>query len=114
MPRNPRLIFDDIEESIGRIHDYLGNDSLDDFSSNHLKIDAVLWNLEKIGEASKNVPEDIKQKYAFVEWRKITDFRNILAHEYFGIDIEIVWDIIKNKLPELLKSIQAIIQKEFE
>jgi len=55
---------------------------------------------------------EIKNKYPAVEWRKISNFRNILAHEYFGIDYEILWDIIRNKIPPLKKAVLEIIEKE--
>jgi uncharacterized protein with HEPN domain len=77
-----------------------------------MKIDAVVRNFEIIGEAANKISQEIKEKYPSVEWRKISDFRNILAHEYFGIDYEIMWDIIKNKLPRLQKNIQNITDKE--
>lgn len=69
-------------------------------------------NFEIIGEASKNLPESIKESHPDVEWRKIESFRNVLAHEYFGIDIDILWDIIKNKLPDLSAGIRAIVESE--
>jgi len=69
-------------------------------------------NFEIIGEASSKIPQDIRDKYPFIEWRKIADLRNILAHEYFGIDYEIMWEIIKDKLPDLQKGIKTILEKE--
>ena len=66
-------------------------------------------NLEVIGEAAKSLSKDIKDKHKDVEWKKISGLRNILAHEYFGIDVEIVWDITKNKLPELKSAISRIL-----
>jgi len=77
-----------------------------------MRLDAIVRNFEIIGEASGKIPQDIRNKYPFIDWRKIADFRNILAHEYFGIDSEIMWEIIKDKLPELKRGIQAILEKE--
>src|SRR3989338_7014805 len=85
---------------------------LEELIKDELKIDAIVRNFEIIGEASSNVPQEISVKYPFVEWRKIADFRNVLAHEYFGINYKIMWDIIKNKLPALQKDIQTILKKE--
>ena len=64
-------------------------------------VDATVRNLEVIGEAAKNVPPGIRQKFPNIEWKKISGLRDILIHKYFGVDVEIVWDIIKHKLPEL-------------
>ena len=77
-----------------------------------MKVDAVVRNLEIIGEASRNIPVEIKEKYQDIEWRKISDFRNILAHEYFGIDYEILWDIVATKLNPLQSKIQRILDLE--
>ncbi|HEC86588.1 MAG TPA: DUF86 domain-containing protein, partial [Thermoplasmatales archaeon] len=63
--------------------------------------DGVIRNLEIIGEAVKNLPDDIKKDYPEVEWRKIAGLRDILIHAYFGVDLEVIWDIVKNKVPEL-------------
>lgn len=60
-------------------------------------MDAIVRNFEIIGEASSNIPTEIRDKYPFIKWRKISDFRNVLTHEYFGIDYEIMWEIIKKK-----------------
>lgn len=77
-----------------------------------MRLDAIIRNFEIIGEAASKVPEDLRRKYPSVEWRKIADFRNVLAHQYFGIDYEIMWDIIKTKLPPLREGILSIIEKE--
>lgn len=112
MHRSHKLFLEDILVSIHKIQNYVGDDSLDALIKNGMKIDAIVRNFEIIGEASRNVPQEIKDKYPFVEWRKIADFRNILAHEYFGVDYEIMWDIIKNKLPGLVNDIKTITDSE--
>lgn len=75
------------------------------FSANGLVHDAVIRKLEIIGEAVKKVPENVKSKHSDIEWRKIAGLRDILIHEYFGVDIDILWDIINNKRPELKEKI---------
>ncbi|MBM4324677.1 MAG: DUF86 domain-containing protein [Deltaproteobacteria bacterium] len=72
-------------------------------------MDAVVRNLEIIGEAIKKLPEDIRLKYPEVEWKKIAGLRDILIHEYFGVDHEIIWDIIQNKLPLLKEQIRQML-----
>lgn len=109
MPRNYKLYIEDMLSSIRKIQNYVGNDSLEFLIKDEMRIDAIVRNFEIIGEASKNIPPELKDKYHQVEWRKISDFRNILAHEYFGVDYEIMWDLIKNKLPVLEKNIKAIL-----
>jgi uncharacterized protein with HEPN domain len=72
-----------------------------DFATNELVKDAVLRNLEIIGEAAKYIPERVRQNTTTLDWRRVVGFRNIVAHAYFGIDRSILWNIISEKIPEL-------------
>ena len=112
MRRAYKLYLEDILSSIQKIQNYAGNTSLENIVKDEMRIDAIVRNFEIIGEASRNIPQEIKDKYPTVEWRKISDFRNILAHEYFGIDYDIMWDIIQNKLPALQDNIKTILNAE--
>ncbi len=112
MRRSYKLYLEEILSSTNKIQKYVGDSSFEDLLKDEMKIDAVVRNFEIIGEAANKISQEIKEKYPSIEWRKISDFRNILAHEYFGIDYEIMWDIIKNKLPRLQKDIQTITDKE--
>ena len=73
---------------------------------------AFVRSIEIIGEASKKIPADLKEKYAHLEWRAMTGMRDKLIHDYFGIDYDIVWDVVANKIPELMKNIERILQEE--
>jgi len=68
--------------------------------------------LEIIGEAAKQIPNAIRQKYAHIPWRAISGMRDRLIHAYFGVDYEIVWDAVINKVPELQQEIEHILQQE--
>ncbi|MCK9374894.1 MAG: DUF86 domain-containing protein [Syntrophobacterales bacterium] len=81
-----------------------------DFCNDAKTIDAVIRNLEIIGEAARRLPEEIRIKFPDVEWHKIISLRNILIHEYPGIDLETIWDIIENKLSPLKKQVKEILQ----
>ncbi len=105
MSRDFQLYFNDIQYSCEKILRFTQNLSLDQFMTNELIYDAVLRNLMIIGEAAKNIPENIRNEYPDVEWKKISRFRDIIAHAYFGIDNTILWDIIQSKIPVLLKAI---------
>ncbi len=72
------------------------------FAGNDLIRDAVLRNLEVIGEAAKHIPSEIREKVAVLDWRRIIGFRDIVAHAYFGIDEAILWNIVSEKVPELI------------
>lgn len=110
MPRDYKVHLEDILEAIGKILKYTESLSFQSFSSDPKTIDAVIRNLEIIGEAVKKVPEDTRKLNPEIEWKNIAALRDILIHEYFGIDNEIVWDIIRNKLPVLRDQIAALLK----
>ena len=98
MPRDIRLYLDGMVEAIRAIREYTSGMTYDSFAADRKTLDAVVRNLEIIGEAAKNLPEEIKDKGREVEWRKIIGLRNLLTHEYFGISKPVIWDIVTNKL----------------
>src|SRR5690554_481985 len=102
----------DILESMNRIDFYTKDMEYDSFNQNQLIIDAVIRNLEIIGEAARDIPEEIRNKYRKIPWRKMIGLRNILIHEYFGVDELIVWEIIKTDLPQVKPDILEVIQEE--
>ena len=112
MRREYNLYLEDILTSINKIKNYAGDSSYEALLADEMRLDAIVRNFEIIGEAASNIPAEIRDKYPSVEWRKISDFRNVLAHEYFGINFKIMWDIIKNKLPKLMQDIKTRIESE--
>lgn len=107
--------FEDILESIEKIRRYLGKASFDEFLENGMLIDAVVRNLEIIGEAAAHVSPETRLKYPEIEWKKVVGLRNILIHNYSGVDLEIVWDIIKNRLDLLeAKTRQALNEEKID
>jgi uncharacterized protein with HEPN domain len=111
MPRDYKFFLDDILESIIKIEGYKKGISFSHLTENQLILDAILYNLQVIGEAAKHIPEDVRNKYTDVEWRKIAGLRDIVAHEYFGISLEIIWDVLENKLPALSSAIKKILME---
>ncbi|OGW55596.1 MAG: hypothetical protein A2Y81_11875 [Nitrospirae bacterium RBG_13_43_8] len=112
MRRSYLLYLDDILTSTNKILSYVGESSFDEVMQDEMRLEAIERNFTIMGEAARNIPQEIKEKYSLVEWQKVMDFRNVLAHEYFGISKKIMWTIIKEKLPPLQKGIQTILKKE--
>ena len=101
MPRDFEVYLEDILQAIAKTRNYVAGLTRESFAQDSMRIDAVVRNLEIIGEAAKMIPESIRVEYPNIEWKKIAGLRDILAHHYFEVDLDIVWDIVQNKLPEL-------------
>jgi len=111
MPRDSRVYLEDILEATRKITAYTGSLSKPAFLEDEKTIDAVVRNLEVIGEAVKKLPEDLRAQHSAVEWKKIAGLRDILIHEYFGLDAEIVWDIVQNKVPALDREVRTMLKE---
>lgn len=109
--RNPIFFLEDIKLSTCKILEYTKNMSFSDFENDTKTIDAVVRNFEIIGEAVKNLPDEIKDKYPSVPFKQIAGMRDKLIHDYFGVDYEIVYKTIKDKLSEFKKQIEKIIKE---
>ena len=110
--RSYAVYLNDILTSSEKILRYTQGKSFEDFISNEILIDAVVRNLEIIGEAAKGVPIRIRRRYIEVDWKKVAGLRDIITHEYFRVDYEIIWDIVSNKVPTLSAQIRRILEKE--
>ena len=99
--RSWKFRIDDIIEAIDKIGRYTNGIDFDEWQQDEKTVDAVIRNIEVIGEASSHLPIEIQEQYKDVLWRMMKGIRNIVAHEYFGIDLEIVWKTVKEDLPVL-------------
>lgn len=104
--REWKLLFEDIIESINKIEGYTFGLAFHDFEENSLVIDAVVRNIEIIGEASKNIPSEIQQSFTDIPWQKLRGIRNRIVHDYFDVDRTIIWHIVINELSSLKKTLQ--------
>jgi len=111
--RGDREFVFDVKEAIERIYAYIGEMDYKAFLKDSKTQDAVVRNLEIIGEAVKNLSKDLKKKYSDIHWKDIAGLRDKITHFYFGIKWDIVWSVIKDKLPEIREKIDEIIQREF-
>ena len=110
--RDPILYLEDIALSMQRVQEYITGLDFQQFKWDYKTVDAVVRNFEIIGEASKNVPATIKDKYSNIPWDEMYRLRNMISHEYFGIDYEILWDISINYLPQNHSDILKVIKNE--
>lgn len=111
MPRDYRVSLEDMLVSLARIRTLTSGMSYDEFTEDLTRQEAVIRNLEIIGEASKSVPHEIRSSYPEIDWVRIAGLRDVLIHQYFGIDLEIIWDIVQTKLPNLDTQINKIISE---
>jgi uncharacterized protein with HEPN domain len=99
---------DDSIEAARKIERYTAGLSYEEFCDDEKTVDAVLRNFEVIGEAAKNVPEDVQQEYPDVPWREMAGMRDKLIHGYMTIDLEIVWATVENDIPSLLTQLETV------
>ena len=112
MSRDYRLYLDDIQASSAKILQYTRGVSFDGFVNDTKTFDAVVLNLQIIGEAVKNIPDSVKAKYPQVDWRRIAGLRDVIAHGYFGLNEDLLWDIVQNRVPQLAEQIREILTHE--
>ena len=112
MKRDIGLFIDDILESIQNIRDFTENINKEKFLKDKLRQSAISRELEIIGEAVKNIPEEIRKKYPRLPWKEIAGFRDVLSHSYFGVSIEKIWNVVENDLTELEKQIRKVQVEE--
>ena len=106
--RNNELYLQDILDSINKILKYTSDFSFDDFKNNTITVDAVIRNLEIIGEAASHIDSKLRKDSSDIPWAHMVAMRNKMTHEYFGVDVEILWQTIQHDLPTLKKLIQKI------
>lgn len=103
--RSMRLYIQDIKDAIEGIFSYTQDLSLDEFKTDRMRYSAVIREFQIIGEAVGKLDSHLKQHHPHIAWQDIKDFRNVLIHEYFGVDLDIVWTVIQDDLPQLYEAV---------
>lgn len=109
MSVSPELFLKHIIDSIQLIEEYTDKCTIDGFKKSTPLQDMVIRRLEIIGEAVKNIPEELKMRYPAIPWKQIAGMRDKLIHHYFGVDLTLTWNVKNNNLPELKKAAQSLL-----
>jgi uncharacterized protein with HEPN domain len=110
MPRDFKLYLRDIVHAIDRIQTILENLDETAFKGNDVGVDGILFNLMTIGEAVKNIPDEVQNRIPEARWREIARFRDRVVHHYFSLDLNMVWEIVVLHLPVLKTAVEALLQ----
>jgi len=110
--RDWRFRVEDIISAIEKIFAFTKDADFDAFVANEMAVDAVIRNLEIIGEAARHIPAEIEAKYPDIGWVEMRAIRNILIHEYFGVDVAIIWHTVQTDLSPLLPNLRNILGNE--
>ena len=106
--RDPLVLLEDIMLAVQKIARYTSQMDHNEFLNHELVIDGVARNLEIIGEAARQLPEEFRRAHAQIPWPQIAGLRNRIVHDYFGLDLELIWEIVQHDLPELEKQVRAL------
>jgi uncharacterized protein with HEPN domain len=107
MSREPELFLDDIRDACRKIQTYSAGLTLDQFRADELRRDAIIRNLEVIGEAAKALPPEWRARMPGIDWKRVCGMRDVIAHGYFGLSDDILWDVVTVKVPELAREVAA-------
>jgi uncharacterized protein with HEPN domain len=111
MRRDSNVYLRDILDAAEKIARYAEGADRETLAADSKTLDAIIRNLEIIGEAAKNVPEDFRSRHPEIEWKKVAGLRDILIHQYFGIDMDIIWDVVRNKIPALADRVRRVVEQ---
>jgi uncharacterized protein with HEPN domain len=111
--KDDRVYLRHIRDAIARIESYVSGGSGAFFADTMIQ-DAVIRNLEVIGEAVKNISGDLRAQHPDIPWARIAGMRDVLIHEYFGVRVETVWAAVENRLPELKRHVEALLRESGE
>ena len=111
-PRNWKMRVGDILECIAKIQRHTHGYDFDAFENDDKTIDSVLRNLEIIGEAARHIPREVRERFKTLPWKEMQTMRNIVIHEYHGVNLKIIWQTVKHDLPALVPQLKEIVEAD--
>lgn len=112
MKKEYKIYIEHIYESALYIQEYTAGLTYNEFINDRKTVDAVIRNFEIIGEAGASIPSEIRQIYSEIPWKRLVGFRNILIHQYMGIDFTILWEHVQVALPELIQKLREVLDTD--
>ena len=112
MSRDPLLFLDDIQSSCAKLLRFTEGRERDEVFADEMRFDALLYNLQVLGEAVKKLPPDLRERHPDIAWREIAGMRDVVAHAYFALDLDILWSAIRHDVPRLAERITEILAQE--
>jgi uncharacterized protein with HEPN domain len=109
--RDWKLYAEDIYQALLKIERYTAGLNFEAFVVNELVFDAVIRNLEIIGEAARHIPHQVQERHPEIPWARMRAMRNVLAHEYFGVDVNIIWKTVQSSLPPLKEALARMLEE---
>jgi uncharacterized protein with HEPN domain len=109
MSREHRLFLADMHKACEKVVRYTQGLTREQFVADEKTFDAVMRDLEIVGEAAKHIPPEVRAEAPDIDWRKIAGLRDVVIHEYFGLDLEIIWDIVTREVPALREQLQRLL-----
>ncbi len=106
--RDPTIVLAEIEEAATKVLRFTAGRTRDEALADPMRMDAILHNLHVIGEAVKRLPEEVRSRKADIPWREIAGMRDVIAHAYFALDLDLVWDAIQRDVPVLLDAAREL------
>jgi uncharacterized protein with HEPN domain len=111
LKRDARLYLDDILDAVEKIENYVDGLTFEEFSEDSKTVDAIVRNFEIIGEATKRISTETKEEHPQIPWKMMAGTRDKLIHEYFGVNLQVLWKTVKEDIPPLKRSVKQLLQK---
>lgn len=112
MSRDSKLYLQDMLNACDHVIDFSHELTRADLDTEELRLHAILYNIQVLGEAAKNIPSDMREQHPEIAWRGTTSMRDVLVHKYFQIDLDLLWEVIHDKIPALREQLAPLLRED--